>query len=230
MRYLIVDDDPLMVDTLRHFAGKIDDLGEGDTCTNALEAVRLLRDGSYDLLLLDIDMPDMSGMDILRSLNPAIPVIMVTSKAEFVLASLEYNVIDYIVKPLDFARFYQAIQKVQRLAPPAQGADSDAGRGVIFIKDNRDLVSLELDRILYVEAASNYVSFVTANSSHTSYLSMKKVAEELPDYFVRIHRSYIVNSRKIDRIDQHDVIIGNKALALSPALKEQLLQKLHLLL
>lgn len=226
MRCLIVDDDPLLSDLLEHFVSKVDFLGSVSVCHSALEALSLLRNEQYDLLFLDIEMPEMSGMDLLRALDTDFLVIMVTSHPDFALESYRYTVVDYLVKPLEFPRFFQAVSKARRLYKSSDSSDKVLE---VFVKEGRDLVKVDLRSVYYIEAASNYVSFVCEEERRMTHSSMKTLEERLPGNFVRVHRSFIVNAAKIDKIESMSIAIGKRSIPLSARYRERLLQRLTLL-
>ncbi|QHT69358.1 response regulator transcription factor [Rhodocytophaga rosea] len=228
MKCLIIDDDPLVCDMLSHFVSKVDFLEYSIQCQSGTDALNLLAVESFDLVFLDIDMPEVTGMELIKNINPSIPVIIITSSSEFALESYNYHVIDYLLKPVNYARFYKAVQKAYQIKKSK--ADSKPGIEEIFIKDGHNLVKLNLKEVLYIEAVSNYVSFKTATKTYLSLMSMQKLEESLPDNFMRIHRSYMVNIQKIDKIEAGTLFIGDKPLPISNSYKDKLLQKLNLLI
>lgn len=235
MKCLIVDDDPLVCDMISHFASKVDFVEYTLQCQNGVDALNLLSTQSFDLVFLDIEMPEISGVELLKNLKTSIPVVVITSTPDFALESYNYHVVDYLLKPVTYARFYQAIQKVRQrsaTAPkPEEAKPKDKlFQDEIFIKDGHDFVKLTLKDVLYLEAMSNYVSFRTTTRAYLSLTSMQKMEESLPDNFVRIHRSYMVNIHKVDKIEAGNVLIGDKYLPISGSYREKLLQKLNLLI
>jgi two-component system, LytTR family, response regulator len=228
MKCLIIDDDPLVCDMLSHFVSKVDFLEYSIQCQNGTDALNLLAVESFDLVFLDIDMPEVTGMELIKNINPSIPVIIITSSPEFALESYNYHVIDYLLKPVNYARFYKAVQKAYQVKKSK--ADNKPGTEEIFIKDGHNLVKLNLKEVLYIEAVSNYVSFKTASKTYLSLMSMQKLEESLPDNFMRIHRSYMVNIHKIDKIEAGTLFVGDKPLPISNSYKDKLLQKLNLLI
>jgi two-component system, LytTR family, response regulator len=235
MKCLIVDDDPLVCDMISHFVSKVDFLEYGIQCQSGVDALNLLAIEDFDMIFLDIEMPEVSGMDLLRHIKKNIPVVVITSTPDFALESYNYHVVDYLLKPVTYARFYQAVQKVQQYNTGATQRSAEPARPnplreEIFIKDGHDFVKLVLKEVLYLEAMSNYVSFKTTGKTYLSLTSMQKMEESLPDNFVRIHRSYMVNIHKIDKIETSNVIIGDKYLPISGSYREKLLQKLNLLI
>ena len=227
MRCLIIDDDPVIRELVSDYIAKVDFLEFGIKVANAIDALNLLNIQAFELIFLDINMPEMSGVEFLDNIDASIPVIMITADKDFALDAYNYNVVDYLVKPISYSRFYQAVKKVQdHLAKKETTTQNDE----IFVKDGHDLVKLNLREVLYIEAVSNYVSFKTQTKNVLSLLSMKKLEDNLPDYFVRIHRSYIVNIRKVDKVESNNLLIGSITLPVSSSYKQALLDKLNLMM
>lgn len=227
MRCLIIDDDPVIRELISNYIAKVDFLEFGIKVANAIDGLNLLNIQTFELIFLDINMPEMSGVEFLDNIDASIPVIMITADKDFALDAYNYNVVDYLVKPISYSRFYQAVKKVQaHLTKKETTPQNDE----IFVKDGHDLVKLNLREVLYIEAVSNYVSFKTQEKNVLSLLSMKKLEDNLPNYFVRIHRSYIVNIRKVDKVESTNLIIGSIALPVSSSYKQALLEKLNLML
>ncbi len=228
MKCLVIDDDPLVGETLAHFASRIEGIESCDFAQDGYTALNLLSAGRCDLVFLDLEMPELDGVSLLKSLPPGLPVVIVSAHTDFGAASYEYNVADYLVKPVDFARFHRAIQKVrERSKPPVAGA-GPRGRD-LFIKDGNKIVRLELDRVLYVKAESNYVSFVCPDRTVMTLTSLRSLEEQLGNEFVRIHRSYLVRKRAISRIDGGYVFVGEQALPVGASYRELLLERLRLI-
>ncbi len=229
MHLLIIDDDIIIREQLAHYTRKAQPSATISQADNGLEALKLMQEVDFDMIVLDIDMPEMRGDKLLETLRPDCPIVVVTSDSDFAVQSYNYNVVDYLLKPVEFERFFQALRKARQAMPSSAPAESGQAPDHIFVKDGRGLSKVELANVLYIEAASNYVSFVSPTGSTMSLLSMKKLAEELPSNFVRIHRSYIVNINGIDKVDGADVHIGGKQLPLSPSYRDELLRRLRLL-
>lgn len=227
MRCLIIDDDPVIRELISDYIAKVDFLEFGIKVANAIDALNLLNAQAFELIFLDINMPEMSGLEFLDNVDTSIPIIMITADKEFALDAYNYNVVDYLVKPISYSRFYQAVKKVQvHHTKKVTTTQNDE----IFVKDGHDLVKLNLQEVLYIEAVSNYVSFKTQGKNVLSLLSMKKLEDNLPHYFARIHRSYIVNIRKVDKVESNNLLIDGISLPVSSSYKQALLEKLNLML
>lgn len=225
MKCLIVDDDPLVCDLLQHFCSKIDLISGLTTTNDGFESVTLINQGHFDLVLLDYDLPDVTGREILKVMPTTTAVIMITANREFGSESYNYDqVVDYLVKPIDFPRFSKAISKAQKYQKqPASISET------LFVKDGNDLVKVNLGEVKFVKSAANYVEIVQGGQKIMTLMKLKELEFKLPDYFQRVHRSYIVNVNHIERISKGDVIIGEEQISISSTYEKELLNKISLL-
>jgi DNA-binding LytR/AlgR family response regulator len=200
---LTIDDDPLVGQAIEHFASQIDAIDYCLHATDGFEALNLISAQRFDCVFLDLHLPEVDGVSILRSLPPGLPVVVVSSSTDFGAESYDYNVVDYLVKPIEFTRFRTAVERVAaRARTPESGARPAATRRSLFVKSGSDIVSVRLDEVRFLKADANYVTFELAGGRRVMALaSLKKVEGSLPDGFVRVHRSYIVNREQIERIE-----------------------------
>ena len=221
---MIVDDEPLAREILEDFVGKTPGCEIAASCKNAIEAFTVLSRQPVDLLLLDIDMPEISGIELLQTLKQAPPVIFTTAYSQFALESYDHNAIDYLLKPIAFSRFLKAIDKVrdnvQHLKANtgmANAADS-ASPNSLFVKSDGKLVKISLDQLLFVEGLKDYLKLWTETGNLVIYGTMKHIEEQLTKRsdFMRVNKSYIVNMaliREVEgnliRIKEHEIPIGN---------------------
>jgi DNA-binding LytR/AlgR family response regulator len=218
---LIADDDPLIGLTLRHFLEKVD---PGASCTHVTDgaaALRRLGEGCFDLLFLDLELPEVDGRNVLKALPPAVPVIVVSAHTDFAARSYEFDVVDYLVKPLEFSRFQRAWQKL--LARRSERGSAAAR--TIVVRDGNKLVQISLDRLLYLEAEANYTRLVCADRSLLTLVSLKHFAETLPCDFLRVHRSFIVNTRFIHQIEGARIKIGEHKVPVGETYRDGLLKR-----
>jgi len=222
MHVLIADDDVLVTDQLRHFAEK---LGASSVAVvhSGGEALTALRRGGIDLLVLDVHMPGLTGPELLATLGGTLPVIIVSGDRSFAVESYRYNVVDYLLKPVDLAAFARAWTKATGRSAPAPAAQS------VFVRAGNDIVRLDLEDVRYIRSESNYVRFVLADREVTSLMNLKDLERKLPPGFVRVHRSYIVNLRHVDKLDSQDIKIGRTLVPVSDSYREELLRRLALL-
>jgi DNA-binding LytR/AlgR family response regulator len=200
---------------------------------SAIEAINAMRTvEDIHLILLDVGLPEMSGMEFLDSLQNPPMVIIISSKDTYAIDAFEYNVVDYLLKPLSYARFYKAIEKARKIYQ--RDVIDKIGKDEIFIKKNSMLVRLKYDDILWVEALENYVIFNTYEEKYTIHFTMKAIEQKLPpNKFTRVHRSYIVNTRIINMIEDNAVIIkihdGMKSIPIGKSFKDKLLGDINLM-
>lgn len=222
MRLLIADDDVLVTDQLQHFAEKLG-ASEVRVVHSGSEALSALRSGGFDLLVSDVHMPGLSGPELLATLGNALPVIIVSGDRDFAVESYRYNVVDYLLKPVDFAAFAKAWNKAQERSAPQPGANT------VFVRAGAEIVRVDLDAVRFIKSDSNYVRFVLGDREVTSLMNLKDLERKLPAGFVRVHRSYIVNLRHVDKLDSQDIKIGRELVPVSDSYREELLRRLSLL-
>ncbi|MBW3130336.1 LytR/AlgR family response regulator transcription factor [Hymenobacter profundi] len=206
---LIVDDDPINRLTLEHYISLTDSLSLTASLTDGLEGLTFFRNGNQvDILFLDVQMPQLSGLELLRVLpNPPL-VILTTAHEDFAVDAFNLQVTDYLVKPFDYARFSRAVQRAQQQAGALTHATATQAPALpdsdLFVKVNNKMVRINFDDVLYVEALSDYVIIVTDKQKHIVYTTLKAFVERLPfDHFVRVHRSYILNLRRVEAIENN---------------------------
>lgn len=220
---LIVDDEPLARNLLKEYVNKVPYLELKGTCANALEALEVLRRESVDLLLLDIQMPDITGTTFVKTLQRKPLVIFTTAYSEYALESYELDVVDYLLKPITFDRFLRAIDKAsQRLKPAIKSTPSDKiestepASSFIFIKDGTKLIKVRWEDIQYIEGLKDYVTIHTHGQKIVTLQRLKVLETQLPaGKFIRIHNSYIVALAAIDVVHKSDVQIGKAMLPVS---------------
>lgn len=226
---LIVDDEPNAVQLLEDHVRKVPFLQLKAKCYDAFEVLEFLKSDSVQLIFMDINMPQLSGMDLAAMLPRDQHIIFSTAYANYALEGYEYNAVDYLLKPVTFKRFMQAVNKAQSLftQPPRQETvvkEAAGNAGYIFVKSGKQLIKVEYDKVLYLEALKEYVNIVTADSKMMIYKRMKELEEQLPANFVRIHNSYFVNIDHIQHIADNQVVIGKAKLPVSASYREAFLQ------
>jgi DNA-binding LytR/AlgR family response regulator len=225
MKCLIIDDDPLICDLLDHFCSKIEEVNGIVVASSGFEAVNLINGNYFDLVLLDFDLPDITGKDILKIIDSATAVIMVTSYKDFASDSYNYDqIVDYLVKPVDFTRFFKGFQKAQGFLAKHRERESR-----LFIKDGNKLVKIKLEDVKYFKSEANYIAVVLSGQKILTLMTLKDLGPKLPDFFQKVHRSYIVNLNKIDSIDNNAIEIGKDHIPVSQRYEKDLLKKIDLL-
>jgi DNA-binding LytR/AlgR family response regulator len=231
MNALIVDDNKMARIALSELAGRIDDLTIVAECSNAFEAYNLILSESIDLLLLDIEMPGMSGLELTKNLKNKRPVIIfITSRKEYAADAFDLNVADYIIKPVTGPRFIQAIDKVREILDSNQEDVKLREEEFVFIRDSNIVRRLKLDSILFAEAMGDYVKLYTAEKFYAIHTTLKAVEERLPaSRFLRVHRSYLVNINKIDSMEAGALIIDRKPVPVADAYRAALNKRMNII-
>jgi DNA-binding LytR/AlgR family response regulator len=224
MKALIVDDNDIARTTLAHLAKKIPDLIIVNDYANAIEAYYHLQTNQIDLIFLDIEMPEMTGIELTKNLlGKGIIIIFTSSKKEYALEAFELNIADYILKPFTPARFLQAVSKAQAIFDSKKERVQYNKDEFLFVRDANITRRLKLDDIFYAEAMGDYVKFYTKEKMFAIHGTMKAAEERLlKDNFIRIHRSYIVAVSKIDTLQDGGIIINGKFIPVADAYRKAL--------
>jgi len=231
MKCIIVDDNKMARMALKQLVSQINQLELIAECSDATEALTALNNSDIDLLLLDIEMPGMSGLDLTRNLGVNRPlIIFTTAKKDYAVEAFELNVVDYLVKPLAFPRFRQAIEKATEALESNKEEVKVEEQGFVFVKDNGVLKRISIDDILFLEAMGDYVKVHTPQKFHVVHATLKSIEEKLPaSKFIRVHRSYIVAINKIDYIQEGTICIGKITIPVADTHKSNLNKRLNLL-
>ena len=229
---MVVDDDKMSRLVINKFIEKTDFLTLSHDLDNTKEASDILLGESsndVDVVFLDIEMPGMSGLELVKSLQKAYNVILVTSKKEYASEAFEDSVADYLVKPVEYERFLKAANKVRENLKKEQILAEKEDH--IYVKSDGKLYRLAYNNILFVEALADYVIFNTeVGRKHIVHHTMKGIEKRLPEsIFSRVHRSYIINRNRINRIEDLQVYIGEKNFSIGASYKEALMDKFNLL-
>jgi DNA-binding LytR/AlgR family response regulator len=226
-RCLIVDDEPLARQLMESHVRQVKSLQVVGTCETAIEAFEVLHREEIDLLFLDIQMPGITGLNFLKSIRNPPKVIFTTAYTEYAVEAFELEAVDYLLKPITFERFIKAIQKIdaqKEILPLTQGPLSGEA---IFIKVNKRLMRIAYPDIFYIEGFGDYIKVVMANIVHTSYSSLNKIDELLPEQqFMRIHKSFIINLKHIQFVEGNLIRILDKDLPVGITYKDALYKKL----
>ncbi len=226
---VIVEDEPLARNLMIDYVSKVPTLNLVEACSNPLAVIEVLRNNPVDILFLDVQMPEITGISLLKVLTKRPLVILTTAYSEYALEGYELDVADYLLKPITFERFLKAIDRVtQRLeskVAPAQDKTEkilqDPGKPFVFVKDGTKLVKIMLDDILYVEGLKDYVTIHTKTQKVVSLQRLKTLEDQLPpDKFIRIHNSFIVALNAIDVIHKGDVQIRDVMLPIGETYKK----------
>jgi two-component system LytT family response regulator len=230
IKCLVVDDEPLALHILEDYISKVPSLELVRSTTNPIEALTLVQDGNVDLVFLDVQMPELTGIQFLRIANGKTKVILTTAYPEYALEGYELDVIDYLLKPIAFERFFKSVQKAQGIiqpnhkpvaaAEPVQ--QNDFLSDFIFIKSEHKIQKVYLRDILFIEGLKDYISIFTTGERIITLQNMKKMEDALPEkHFIRVHKSYIVSLNKIDSIERSRICIGDKIIPVGDTYRDQ---------
>lgn len=231
IRCIVVDDEPFAIELLEDFIRKVPFLQLIHTCESALEALEILKKGSVDLMFLDIKMPDINGLDLLKSLKRPPVVIFTTAYSDYAVESYNLDAVDYLLKPIPFDRFLRSVNKAREyieeihVVPQTEVSPAVAEKDFIFVKANYQILKINFRDILYLEGLKDYVKIYCGAKPIITNQSMKYFEEKLPGKtFVRVHRSFIVSLDKIASITKNRIVIGDKYIPVSGSFKDSFFQ------
>ncbi len=206
---MIIEDEPLAVELLEDFIAQVPFLELESVCHDAIFAMQVLKEKPIDLLFLDIHLPKLKGLDFLATLKNPPKVIVTTAYHEFAVKSYEFNVLDYLLKPIEFSRFMVAVQKALPAVSISEISSAQISKDLIFTVQKKK-ARVPLDSILYIESQKENIKIVMEERTILTRYSISELEKELPENFIRIHRSFIVSKSKIDFFDAQDVEIRGK--------------------
>lgn len=222
---IIVDDEPVARQILHEFVEQVPFMDLQGKFESAMKAEVFLKNNTTDIIFLDIEMPKVSGLQLLQKLNIESMVILTTAFPRYALEGYELDIIDYLLKPFAFNRFLKAVQKAKDYHQMKNLANVTLQPSYIFIRSEKRIEKIELNNILYAESLGNYVSIYTDSKKIIAYLTMKSLESQLPlNEFIKIHQSYLVNSSKIDAIEGNEIKIGSKSLPISRNYREMVMK------
>jgi len=233
MKCLVVDDEPFARDLIGGYIQQTPFLELAASFSNPFKALAYLTANHVDLLFLDINMPELSGMQLLKSLPSAPKVVFTTAYSEFAAESYDLNAVDYLIKPVKYERFLKAVNKAQELTEhsarpgPAGSAPENRTKESVLLKSGTRINRIRTADILYVEGAGNYMTFVTRQQRIMTLLNMTEVIDLLPpEQFLRVHKSYVINVEQVDVIERHQVVINKQNIPVGVTYREQVFRKL----
>jgi len=245
LKCIAVDDEPLALDIIEDYVSKVPFLELVKRTENAIEALQLVQAGGIDLVFLDIQMPDLTGIQFLKIANNKASYILTTAYSQYALESYDLNVSDYLLKPIAFDRFYKAVEKVHNqhknnpetpaAAPVIPAAPvvptppvSQQVQDFIFVKTEHKIQKIELDNILYIEGLKDYISIFTKAERVITLQNMKKMEETLPrSQFIRVHKSYIIALDKIESIERSRITICGKIIPIGDTYRDEFFKKIE---
>ncbi|MEM6344513.1 MAG: LytTR family DNA-binding domain-containing protein [Bacteroidota bacterium] len=217
MNAIAIDDEPQALKVISLLAEKVPFLRLQATFTDALEGLAWLQNNPVDLVFLDIQMPDISGLDWVRGLDNPPMIIFTTAYSEYAAESYELQAVDYLVKPISFNRFLKATNRAAQL----QQQDRPT---FTFVKSGHQYVRIDFEQLMYLQGAANYVDFFTDQGRVTVRMKLNEAVSLLPDNFVQIHRSYLVNLKRVKKVEHNHVFIGEEQISIGKAYRERFFQ------
>jgi two-component system, LytTR family, response regulator len=226
-RCLIVDDEPLAIQLLQNHLAQLETFEVTATAANAIKALEILKSTEIDLLFCDIKMPILTGFDLLKTLRNPPKTIITTAHREFALDGYEYDIVDYLLKPITFERFFKAIEKYLRNSTPTSPPSSKQSPKTLTFKSNNTFYRLLADDILYIESQKDYVRIVLKTQEVKAKYKISDLENELTNYgFLRVHRSFMVNRRQIVSFSATHVQVGPHEVPIGAGYKEWVMQQL----
>ena len=229
MNCIVIDDDLLSRNLAETYIMKVDFLNILQSFSDPISALSFLSKNNVDLIFLDIEMPEMNGMKFIETIQQKMPqIILTTSHTEFAIQAFEYNVTDYLVKPLDYSRFYKAIMKAKNIFDNQvlHHINDDS----VFVKKGTSIIRILKSAILWVEALGDYVVLNTGNERIVVYTTMKEMERKLsPNDYMRVHRSYIVRIDKIDTVEDNTISYNEKIIPIGKSYRENVFKRLKML-
>ena len=227
LRCLVVDDESVAIKGIVNYILRIDFLEVVDTCKSALQAATVLKNKEIDLMFLDINMPHLSGLEFLESLDKAPLTIITTAYSEYALEGYRLNVVDYLLKPISFQRFFQAVTKAQGIFKSSISVqqETESATSDLYVRQGDAFRKILREDIMYVEGMQNYLKIYLKGEVLVIHQTMTSLEEMLPkDMFFRIHRSFLVNISHINTISGGRIVVGGKELPIASARKDELLK------
>ena len=227
---MIVDDEPNAVNLLEVLIGQTTSWQLVARCYNALEAIAFLKDNKVDLLFLDINMPMLNGMELAGLLSEETAIVFTTAYFEHAAESYSFNTIDYLLKPITLKRFLAATKKVEayfRPRMPVTDKPAESGNEYFFVKSGTELRKILLPEILFFESRKEYVRVVTQTFEVLTYRRLKDIEAQLPMPFARVHHSYIVNIRQLNKIQDNHIYIGDIQIPIGEKFRDGLMEMIR---
>lgn len=236
LKCIAVDDEPLALDIIEDYVSKVPFLELVKRTENAIEALQMVQSGGIDIVFLDIQMPELTGIQFLKIANGKASYILTTAYSQYALESYDLNVSDYLLKPIAFDRFYKAVEKVHDRLKTSQPdiniqplvavaspvVATNPVQDFIFVKTEHKIQKIELDDILYIEGLKDYISIFTKTERVITLQNMKKMEETLPkDQFIRVHKSYIIALDKIESIERSRITICSKIIPIGDTYRDE---------
>lgn len=234
MKCIIIDDEKMARVITRTLCNQISDLIIVEEFPSAIQAIKFLNENSVDLIFLDLHMPDFNGLDFIKTLKDPPKIILTTSDPQFAIEAFEYDfIVDYLLKPLELTRFKKAIDKAQKKTLTKVSSPENTTKesnNDFYVNIDRRLIKIDLPSIYLIEAKGDYINIKTEDKNYTVHSTLKKIEEKLPEsLFLKVHRSYIINIKKIIDIEDNSVLIKKDVVPVSRSKRPELMKRLDLL-
>jgi two-component system LytT family response regulator len=222
MKCILLDDEPLALRLLEDYIRKTKGLDLVLATLDPFEAIHFIKENKADVLFLDIQMPELSGLQMLKIIGKDIPVIISSAYEQYAIKGYEFDVVDYLLKPVSYDRFLEAINRLNKRGNSSEAIQSNNGVNFIFVKSEYKLIKLNFDDILHMESDRDYITIYTAHDKILTLQSLSELMEQLPSHrFCRIHRSHIIHLEKIVRIENNRVVIADRYLPVGETYKDE---------
>ena len=232
MNCIIVDDNKLARAAIKQLITQVDFLDLKEECDNPVDAFNYLKKEEVDLIFLDVEMPGMTGIELVKNLEKRPLIILITSKKDYAVEAFELNVADYIIKPVTMSRFMIAVSRAKELfeSHDQKVEINSKQKDYIFVRSNSVLTKIQIKEIIYIQAMGDYVNIFTTNKRYTIHITLKGIEEKLPaGKFYRLHRSYLVALDHIDGVEEGTAYVGKHPLPIGEQFKKELLKRIHVI-
>lgn len=232
MNCIIVDDNKMARTALKKLIEQVSFLELQEECASPIDAYNYLIKETVDLVFLDVEMPGMTGIELVRNLEKRPIIILITSKTDYAVEAFELNVADYIIKPVTLSRFMAAVSKAKELFEiKGQKIElNEKDKEYMFVRSNSILTKIKVKDITYIQALGDYVNIYTLDNRYTVHITLKGMEEKLPqDKFYRLHRSYLIALDHIDKVEEGTAFIGKHPVPIGEQYKKELLRKINLI-
>lgn len=226
IKVLVIDDEPLAQEVIKTYLNDLNNIEVISYCSDALEAMQIMKEQTVDLIFLDINMPKLSGIEWIKTLQNPPLIVLTTAYTQYAMEGYELNVLDYLAKPFSLSRFLKSVQKAEEQLKSKRSGQIEA-KETFFIKSNKKTYQLKFDEIIYIEGLGDYIKIYTDKSHFVTNTSMKKMEEELPSAtFFRVHKSFIVNLKKITSIEGNMIDVGLNRITIGNNFRQEFFDKI----
>ena len=226
IKVLVIDDEPLAQEVIKTYLNDLNNIEVISYCSDALEAMQIMKEQTVDLIFLDINMPKLSGIEWIKTLQNPPLIVLTTAYTQYAMEGYELNVLDYLAKPFSLSRFLKSVQKAEEKLKSKRSRQIET-KETFFIKSNKKTYQLKFDEIIYIEGLGDYIKIYTDKSHFVTNTSMKKMEEELPSAtFFRVHKSFIVNLKKITSIEGNMIDVGLNRITIGNNFRQEFFDKI----